>query len=166
MRSSNGWPAALASGIMRSFGGPVAVSTGSSNVLGIILVIGWIALTGIWIAALIDASKSSPSEFGAAGRSRGGTLALVGLTGWIGGTYYWLAIKREMRSHHQTRDELEQWFRMLDYEVVYDDADGWTWASLRPRSNPSGLRTRYARGRSPDEAVVHAKVRWDVEQTG
>jgi len=60
----------------------------------------------------------------------------------------------------------EQWFRDLDYDVFYEEADGWTWAHLRRRSNPSAVVPRYGRGHTPDEAAVSAKRRWEVEQIG
>jgi hypothetical protein len=60
----------------------------------------------------------------------------------------------------------EEWFRELDYDVFYDEADGWTWAHLRRRSNPSAVVLRYGRGHSRDEAVASAKRRYEVEQIG
>jgi hypothetical protein len=66
----------------------------------------------------------------------------------------------------QRVNQAEQWFRELDYDVFYDEADGWTWAHLRRRGNPSAVVPRYGRGRSPDEAVASAKSRWEVEQVG
>jgi hypothetical protein len=60
----------------------------------------------------------------------------------------------------------EQWFHELDYDVDYEEADGWTWASLRRRSNPSAVVPRYGRGTSRDEAVASARRRYEVEQIG
>jgi hypothetical protein len=60
----------------------------------------------------------------------------------------------------------EEWFRELDYDVFYDEADGWTWAHLRRRNNPSAVVPRYGRGHSRDEAVASAKRRYEVEQIG
>ena len=58
----------------------------------------------------------------------------------------------------------EDWFSNLGYEVTYEDADGWTWASLRPKSNPGFVVQRYGRGLSQEEAVSDAKRRYELKQ--
>jgi hypothetical protein len=60
----------------------------------------------------------------------------------------------------------EDWFSELDYDVLYEEADGWTWAALLCRSNPSAVVPRYGRGASPEEGVASARRRYEVEQIG
>jgi hypothetical protein len=60
----------------------------------------------------------------------------------------------------------EDWFNELDYEVFYEEADGWTWANLRRRSNQLAVVARYGRGASRNQAVASARRRYEVEQIG
>jgi hypothetical protein len=56
----------------------------------------WLALVAMWIGAIVSATRYSDWAYAHAGRSRGGTVALVALTGWIGAAYFWLVIRREV----------------------------------------------------------------------
>jgi hypothetical protein len=58
----------------------------------------------------------------------------------------------------------EEWFNALD--VFYEEADGWVWANLRRRSNPSAVVPRYGRGRSRDQSLASPNRRYEVEQIG
>jgi hypothetical protein len=68
----------------------------------IALVIVWLCLLAVWIAAIRSTIHYSPAQLRAAGRSHGGTLALVILTGSLGAIYYWLVIKRQVDAWSDT----------------------------------------------------------------
>jgi hypothetical protein len=63
---------------------------------GVIFVVLWIALVAMWVAALVSLARFPESAFTAVGRTKTSTLVLVGITGWVGGGYYWIVIKREL----------------------------------------------------------------------
>jgi hypothetical protein len=65
----------------------------------LIFLVIWAALVAMWIAALVSACRFSEAAFTAVGRTRTSTIVLVAITGWVGGAYYWLAIKREVEPH-------------------------------------------------------------------
>jgi hypothetical protein len=65
--------------------------------LAIVLV--WLGLVALWIAAIVSVIRFSPDAFRAADRSMGSTVALVILTGWLGAIYYWLVIRREVEPY-------------------------------------------------------------------
>lgn len=58
------------------------------------------------------------------------------------------------------------WLGSHGYDVELDSADGWVWASLRSRANPSFTVPRFGRGSTTAEAVQSAAHRWQVEQIG
>jgi len=68
------------------------------ELLGAALVLAWFALLAIWIAAIVSANRFRSAAFEAIGRSRGGTITLVVLSGWIGAIYYFLTIRRQLRT--------------------------------------------------------------------
>jgi len=53
----------------------------------------WLAGTVAWIAAVIDAGNQPTARYAATRRSKGGTVALVVFTGWIGLIYYAAVIR-------------------------------------------------------------------------
>ena len=63
------------------------------------IVLGWLGLVALWVAAIVSVTRFSSAEFRAANRSMGSTIALVILTGWLGTIYYWLVIKRELEPY-------------------------------------------------------------------
>lgn len=58
------------------------------------------------------------------------------------------------------------WLVELGYDIEVEIADGFTWVSLRPRTNPNFVIPRYGRGATEDEAVESAARRYRVEQIG
>ena len=67
--------------------------------LFVVFVVVWVGLVGVWIAAIVSASRYSQFAYRAAGRSHGSTVALVVVTGWVGAAYYWLVIRREVEPY-------------------------------------------------------------------
>ena len=63
------------------------------------IVIVWLGLVALWIAAIVSVTHFPHDAFRAADRSMGSTIALVILTGWLGAIYYWLVIKRELEPY-------------------------------------------------------------------
>jgi hypothetical protein len=55
----------------------------------------------VWMGALADAAQYDEDTFVAAGRTKRGTLTLVGLTWGFGGLYYWLRLKRPLKASDQ-----------------------------------------------------------------
>ena len=64
--------------------------------VAILILVVWVSLTTAWIAAIVSLVRSPDTAFQLARRQRGVTTALVVFTGWLGGLYYWLAIKRDL----------------------------------------------------------------------
>ena len=62
----------------------------------VLLLIVWCGLTAMWVAALVSLARFPESAFAEVGRVKPSTLMLVAITGWVGGGYYWIAIKREL----------------------------------------------------------------------
>ena len=52
------------------------------------------------------------------------------------------------------------------FDVVFDEADGFVWATLVRRSNSTARVPRYGRGATQAEALDSAERRWQVEQVG
>ncbi len=52
----------------------------------------------VWMGALADAAQYEAATFTAVGRTKRGTLILVGLTWGFGGLYYWLRLKRPLKA--------------------------------------------------------------------
>jgi ribosomal protein L40E len=53
----------------------------------------WLAAMGAWIVALTDVAGRPVPVFWTVGRTKGVTVALVVLTGWIGAAYYFAVIR-------------------------------------------------------------------------
>jgi hypothetical protein len=128
----------------------------------IVVILAFAAAVATWVTALVHTYRYPAVAFREVGRSRGGTIALIAFTGFVGGLYYWVVIRREVRPHRTAQLDPEQWFKKRGYEVVYDDADGSSWVHLR-RHNPPTTMHRYGQGHSPDEAVESARRRWERE---
>ena len=62
-------------------------------------VVAWLGLVALWVVALFSVTQFPSAAFHALGRSRGATIALVAVTGWLGAIYYWLVIKRELEPY-------------------------------------------------------------------
>ena len=52
------------------------------------------------------------------------------------------------------------------FDVSFEHAEGYVWATLVHRSNSDSRVPRYGRGTSEDEARASAERRWQVEQVG
>ena len=61
-----------------------------------LLLVVWFVLTAMWVAAIFSLARFPESAFVAVGRVKASTIMLVGITGWVGGGYYWARIKREL----------------------------------------------------------------------
>jgi hypothetical protein len=68
-------------------------------VLLLAIVVAWLGLVALWIAAIVSVTHFPPSAFQAADRSMGSTIALIIVTGWLGAIYYWLVIRRELEPY-------------------------------------------------------------------
>ena len=55
----------------------------------------------VWMGALADAAQYDDGTFVAVGRTKRGTLILVGFTWGFGGLYYWLRLKRHLKGADQ-----------------------------------------------------------------
>ncbi len=65
--------------------------------IAILAVFIWVALMWlIWIRPVVDATRRPRYAYHAAGRTRGSTIWLILLAGWIGGVYYLLRIRPEL----------------------------------------------------------------------
>ena len=62
----------------------------------VLLLVLWFGLTAMWVAALFSLARFPESAFTEVGRVKPSTIMLVGITGWVGGGYYWIVIKREL----------------------------------------------------------------------
>ena len=65
--------------------------------LGLLMVAVLFGLAALLVTALVSASSVEFDRWHVAGRSKGVTMALIFVTGGIGGLYYWLRIRPELR---------------------------------------------------------------------
>ena len=61
-------------------------------------------------------------------------------------------------------DANERWFSDLEFEVTYEEADGFVWARLA--RNGKTVAPRYGRGATREDAVASARRRYEVEEIG
>jgi hypothetical protein len=62
-------------------------------ILAICFLGAWVALTGLWIAGLVDAGRTDNVAFTRVHANKGATLVLLVLAGWFG-AIYWFAVLR------------------------------------------------------------------------
>ncbi len=58
-----------------------------------------VIIAGLWIAAVsavVSAVKAPHSAWRSTGRTRAGTVAMIVVTGGVGGAYYWLRIRPDL----------------------------------------------------------------------
>jgi hypothetical protein len=63
-------------------------------ILAICFLVAWVALTGLWIAGIVDAGRTDNAAFTRVHANKGATLVLLVLAGWFGAVY-WFAILRK-----------------------------------------------------------------------
>jgi hypothetical protein len=65
----------------------------------LLVIIAIVVVTGmlLWLGALADAADSPSEDFTAVGRTKRSTLAFVALTLVVGGAWYWLIIRPDLR---------------------------------------------------------------------
>jgi hypothetical protein len=63
-------------------------------VLVILIVVGML----LWLGALADAADYPPEDYVAVGRTKRSTITFIALTLVVGGIWYWMAIRRGLRS--------------------------------------------------------------------
>jgi uncharacterized membrane protein YkgB len=68
-----------------------------ANLVAIALVV---AIPGIWVSALVSASRTADGAFKHAGRSKVSDIVLIAITSFVGGLYWWIVIRRQVKPHH------------------------------------------------------------------
>ena len=63
-------------------------------VLVILIVVGML----LWLGAIADAADYPPEDYVAIGRTKRSTITIIAVTIVFGGVWYWLAIRRRLRS--------------------------------------------------------------------
>ena len=71
--------------------------------IGLLMVALLLGLVALVVTALVSASRIELDRWHVAGRSKGVTIALIFVTGGIGGLYYWLRIRPELRPRYRRR---------------------------------------------------------------
>ena len=67
-----------------------------------VLIVFLLAIPVIWISAIVSASRYSEAAFKAAGRSKFADLVLVVITSFVGGIYWWVVMRRQVKPHRSS----------------------------------------------------------------
>jgi hypothetical protein len=62
--------------------------------VAVAFLVAWVALTGFWIAGLVDAARFDNAAFTRVHANKGATILLLVLAGWFGAVY-WFAVLRK-----------------------------------------------------------------------
>jgi hypothetical protein len=68
-------------------------------VLDLVLILLIVAFPVIWISAVVSASRFSEPAYKAVGRQKLAVILLIAISNFVGGLYYWIVIRREVKPH-------------------------------------------------------------------
>jgi hypothetical protein len=76
------------------------------SVDAVLIIGGLVANWVLWLAAIVDIARMPGLAFQRAGRSKGATWVLVLLTGFVGGGYWFLRLRREVGRETQAAKDV------------------------------------------------------------
>lgn len=67
------------------------------NVIGLLVLVGFLSLVAVWIGALVDAGGTTNEAFTRANTNKGMVMALLILAGWFGALYWFAVMRRRVK---------------------------------------------------------------------
>jgi hypothetical protein len=68
-------------------------------VVDFVLIVFILTMLVVWVSAVTSASGYTEAEYKAVGRNKIAVVMLIVITNFVGGVYYWLVIRREVKVH-------------------------------------------------------------------